>query len=418
MTMIHPPAAGPAGPAAPTGPPPGHQAGDRAIRVRFTPGGYLLGVLAAALGALVLPAIAPDRPVLAYLAATGALVAVLLGSLTAHELGHVLVARRYGGSGAVTIGFLGGRRHGRDDLPSARAQWRVAAAGPAASLALTVFSLAAAAAMAALGVFAHRAGLLPAAVVAAAAWLNALLTLANLVPGAGLDGGRIVRALAWARSGDPLRASLLAARVGQITGVVLAAAGVTAVLTGHLPGLWLALLGLLMIGASRSEAGQATVAAALDGLAVRDLLPPAGTEVPTARSWQTVQDFLADAGLEPGRPVPGRSAPTAYPVRDFDGRVAGLVTLSQLRAVPLAHRAVTRVSQVATGPGQLVFTTAGEPLDQLRRRLNVRPASPAALHTAGHAVVLGPGGELEGVLTPADFARAVQFSARSGPLPG
>ena len=139
-------------------------------------------------------------------------------------------------------------------------------------------------------------------------WINGLLTLANLIPGAGLDGGRIVRALAWARSGDPARASLIAARVGQVTGAVLTAAGVTAVLTGHLPGLWIVLLGLLMIGASRSEAGQALTAAALGGLVVRDLLPPPGTEVPAMRGWQTVQAFLDEAGVQPGSPLPGPAA--------------------------------------------------------------------------------------------------------------
>ena len=81
------------------------------------------------------------------------------------------------------------------------------------------------------------------------------------MPGAGLDGGRIVRALAWARSGDPARASLIAARAGQVTGAVLTAAGATAVLTGHLPGLWIVLLGLLMVGAPPSEASQALTAA-------------------------------------------------------------------------------------------------------------------------------------------------------------
>ena len=55
----------------------------------------------------------------------------------------------------------------------------------------------------------------------AAAWINGLLAVANLVPGAGLDGGRIVRALAWARSGDPIRAGLIAARFGQVSGAIL-----------------------------------------------------------------------------------------------------------------------------------------------------------------------------------------------------
>ena len=282
------------------------------MRIQITPGGYLLGVLAAAFSALTLPAVAPGRTALAYLAATAALVAALLGSLIAHELGHALVARRYGGSGAVTVGFLGGRRHGRDEAPTPGAQWRVAAAGPAVSLLLAGAGVAAAAVMAALGVFAHPSGALPFVVAATITWINGLLALANLVPGAGLDGGRIVRALAWARSGDPARASLIAARVGQVTGAVLTAAGATAVLTGHLPGLWIVLLGLLMIGASRSEAGQALTAAALDGLVVRDLLPPPGTEVPAVPGWQTVQALLDEAGAQPGGPLPGRPprAPT------------------------------------------------------------------------------------------------------------
>jgi hypothetical protein len=62
----------------------------------------------------------------------------------------------------------------------------------------------------------------------------------------------------------------------------------------------------------------------------------------------------------------------------------------------------------------LAFTTLDESLTDLRARLTRgggqrRPASPAALHTAGYALVLGPSGELAGLLTPADFARATQF---------
>jgi hypothetical protein len=47
-------------------------------------------------------------------------------------------------------------------------------------------------------------------------------------------------------------------------------------------------------------------------------------------------------------------------------------------------------------------------LGQLLARLSIRPTSPAALHTAGHALVAADGTPV-GVLTPDDFRRASQL---------
>ena len=182
-----------------------------------------------------------------------------------------------------------------------------------------------------------------------------------------------------------------------------------------LTGVWAALLGILMITASRAEAGQAMTSAALAGLRVRDILA-AGQPAPVARGWQSVQSFLegdSELGLAPAPP-----GMTAFAVRDFDGQLTGLVTRSQLSAVPRGRRPVTRLSQAATPLDHLVFTTPDEPLTGLRARLNVRPAVPAAMYTAGHVLVLGADGELAGVLTPADFTRAAQLGARRSAPPG
>ena len=422
MTMIRPPSGAPAGPPARqpgasglpgSSPDPGRRGGFRiaGIPVTLTPGAYLLGVAAAGFGALTLPAVDPGRSVAGYLAAAAGVVVVLLGSMVAHELAHSIMARCYGLSVPATVGLFGGLRHGRalqpgstaeQELPSPGAQWRVAAAGPLTSLALGLVGVAAAIFLPDLG-----AGLLVAAVAAAAAWINGLLAVANLIPGAGLDGGRIVRALAWARSGDSTRAGLIAARFGQVSGAILTTAGVTALALGHPAGLWFGLIGLLMIGASRAEASQVRTSAALAGVRVRDVLPPDGGLAPTARGWQTVGAFLEEDGGD----GLARLGTTAYPVRDFDGQLSGLMTLTQLLSVPADLRDGTRLSQVATPVAYLTFTTLDEPLTELRARVSVGPASPAALHTAGHALVLGPSGELAGLLTPADFARAAQVGA-------
>ena len=435
MTMTRPPTGAPARQPGDSGPAgssadPGRRGGFRiaGIPVNFTPGAALLGVLAAGFSALALPELDPGRSVVGYLAAAAGLVIVLLGSMAAHEAAHSIMARRYGLRVPATVGFFGGLRHGRAyrpgltselELPTPRAQWRVAAAGPLTSVLLGILGAAAAVSLSALG-----AGVLPVAVAAAAAWINGLLAVANLVPGAGLDGGRIVRALAWARSGDPTRAGLIAARFGQVSGAILTAAGVTALALGHLAGLWFGLMGLLMVVASRAEASQVRTSAALAGVRVRDILLPDGGLAPTARGWQMVGAFLEDEG---GAGL-AHTAATAYPVRDFDGQLSGLVTLTQLLGVPAGRRDATRLSQVATPVAYLAFTTLDEPLTDLRARLTRggeqrRPSSPAALHTAGYALVLGPSGELAGLLTPADFARAAQVgglrftTAGAGPGP-
>jgi Zn-dependent protease len=405
VTMTHRPGAAPADGSPGARNPQGSGSGKGGLRIagvtiRLTVGGYLLAMLAAAAGALTLPAAAPGRSIGAYLAATAGLVALILASVAGHELAHAIVARRHGASVTeVLVGFFGGMSHGRHDLTTARAAWRVAAAGPTASLLAAGISTGAALGLSALG-----AGLLPVTVFTALAWINSFLVIFNLLPGAGLDGGRIVRAVAWARSGDPTRAGLAAARFGQVTGAVLAAAGVAAIALGHLTGIWIGLLGLIMVSASRAEARQTLTTAALSGLRVGDILPHRQPQAPAAQAWQTVQAFL-----DGGDPAAGIA--TAFALRDFDGSPAGLLTLSQLAAVPADHRDAVRLSQVATPLAYVVMTTPNEPLNDLIARLSVRPGIPAALHTAGHALVLDADGAVAGVLTPADFVRATQLGA-------
>jgi Zn-dependent protease len=123
---------------------------------------------------------------------------VLLASPLAHELSHAVIARRAGVEvSGVTLWMLGGVAHLGSDAKTPGAQFRIAIAGPLVSLSLSaLFGIAAA------GVYA--AGL-PAIVGAAAGWLaaiNLLLGVFNLLPGAPLDGGRVLHAYLWHRTGD------------------------------------------------------------------------------------------------------------------------------------------------------------------------------------------------------------------------
>ena len=405
MTMTHTPGTAPAGQS--TGP--GRRASGVRIagfNVRLTTGAYILAMLALMLSALSLRATAPGWPAGAHVAAAAGVAVLLIASMIGHELAHAVAARCHGACGhEITVGFLGGR-HGRYQLPTPGAQWRTAAAGPAVSLAAAGFSAAAAAGLSALG-----AGQLTLIVLATTAWINAALGVVNLLPGPGLDGGRMVRAFAWARIGDPVRASLASARTGQFTGAVLAAAGLVVLVLGYIGGLCVGLISLLMIAASRAEARQVLSTAALSGLQVRDILPPSPAPAAVTNSWLAVQAFLD--GQSPGAAQVGLagSTATAFPLRDFDGRPAGILTLSQLAALRAGLRGTTRLSDIATPITRVVTTTPDELLTALLARMAVRPAIPAALYTAGHALVLGDDGALVGVLTPTDIARASQVGA-------
>lgn len=425
MTMTRPPGAPAAGPgpgagrggagAGRGGPQPGF--GLAGFRVRLTAGAYILSMLVVLVGALVLPRLVPGLPAVAYLAATAGLVIGVLVSLTAHELAHAAAARRHGAPATqIPIGFFGGISHARHEFRTARALGFVAAAGPAASLCLAAVSAGAAIGLALLGSWQ-----LAFVVFAALAWLNAMLTLVNALPGAGLDGGRVVHAIAWARSGDRARAAVAAARVGQLTGALLVAGGVALLALGYFDGIWAGLVGMVMAGSSRAQAREAAAVTALAGLRVRDLLSAGGAgAVP---GWQSVRSFLdtrRDAGAAPGQ-APG-AAPgqvrTAFPVAGFDGRAAGLLTLSQVAAVPADRRDSLRVSDVATPVAAVVTTTPDEPVAHLVSRLRIAPSTPAAIHTAGHALVLAADGVPLGVLTPADLARASQSGAANARSPG
>src|SRR5215472_4002487 len=366
--------------------------------VRLTLGAQLLAMLTVLAGALVLPDVAPGLRVVAYLAATAVLVTGFLASLIAHELAHAVVARRHGATAEeIRIGFFGGT-HGRHEYATPRGLWRAAAAGPAASL-----ILAAASAGITLGLAALHAGPLPAVVFAAFAWINIVLAVLNLLPGAGLDGGRLIQALAWARSGNRARAAITAARTGQVAGAVLLAGGVTALAFGYLDGIWAGLIGLVMISTGRAQAREVQAVTALAGLCVRDVLARSGSAAEAIPGWHTVQSFLDD---QAGNVAAGGGS--AFPLRDFEGHPAGVLTLSQLALVPAGQRDRLRLADVATPAADVVTTTPDEPLGQLLSRLAIRPAIPAALHTAGHALVLTEDGTPAGVLTPDDFRWASQ----------
>ena len=88
------------------------------------------------LGAQVLPVMTPHEPAAEYWAVAIPGAVAFIAALLAHELAHSLVARRYGVPVTfITLWALGGVSELGSEPPTARADLRIAAAGPATSVA-------------------------------------------------------------------------------------------------------------------------------------------------------------------------------------------------------------------------------------------------------------------------------------------
>ena len=230
---------------------------------------------------------APGHSAATYWLAGGAAAVVFFGSLLAHELSHAFVARRNGVEvRGVTLWLFGGVADLGGEPETPGADYRIAAAGPATSLGLAVGFVGLAAALQTLGT-AHL-------VVVAARWLSAvnlMLGLFNLLPGAPLDGGRILRAYLWQRDGDRAGATAIAARAGIAVAYGLIGLGLLEVLTGaSVGGLWLVFIGWFIRSAARAEAADVFRRQPLEKLRVRDVMTP--------RS-QTGQSRVGDSEAKP-----------------------------------------------------------------------------------------------------------------------
>ncbi|HEX6567562.1 MAG TPA: site-2 protease family protein, partial [Acidimicrobiales bacterium] len=273
----------------------------------------------------VLPAGETDYPTAVYWAVAAVTAVAFVASLLAHELAHAVVARSRGMPvEGITLWMFGGVSRLGGDAPDARSELRMAVVGPLTSLALGIVLVAAAIGLGAAGA--------PVVAVDAVAWLglmNVALAVFNMLPAFPLDGGRVLRALLWLRTGDPHRATTVASRAGVAFGYGLMALGALGFVGGMgVGGIWLLFLGWIVLEAARAELAGFELRALLGDARVADVMTPHPVTVPTGLSV----DGLVHAYV-------ARHRCSAFPVVRPDGTPVGLVTLSGVRHVPEAERA-------------------------------------------------------------------------------
>jgi len=329
-----------------------------------------------------LPHGAPGHAPGTYWAAGAVAAVAFLASLLAHELAHAVVARRAGIQvTSITLWLFGGVASLSREPATPAADLRIAAAGPVTSLALAgIFGA---------GSVAIDATAAPHILASVTGWLagvNLMLGLFNLIPGAPLDGGRVLRAIVWRLRGDRHQAALVATSAGTIVGYGLIGLGLAQFLVaGGIGGLWLVFIGWFLLSAARAEEAHERTRHALTGVTMADAMTPADRAIP---AWLAVGDAIERHALT--------ERSDAWPVEGFDGRSAGVVTIDDLRAVPVTERATTQVSAITTPTDTLVqVATTSTVIDLLDRADNV----------AGRPVLVTDGDRVVGIVTGADLER-------------
>jgi Zn-dependent protease len=317
-------------------------------------------------------------------AAAAAAVVLFLASILVHEMAHALVARRFGvGTESIDLWALGGMARLDREAPTPGAEGWIAAAGPLSSIAIAAASL---------GTFvaldsADRL-ITVASVLGWLGFINLALAIFNLLPGAPLDGGRIVKAVRWRIHGDRYRATRDAATVGIYLGWAIVGVGLYLVLRGG-QGIWLLITGGFIIVHAKAEHMSSYLAERLDGVKVRDLtwfgVASAGVDM-DADSMIDQRQRLGNAG--------------AVAVHGVDGRLDGLVLEEQLWAIPPEQRPWIMLTQLMVPFERLTKADPDEDLSSVLSRLD--PARPV--------VAVWRDGRLLGIVSPArlrDRLRAV-----------
>ena len=214
----------------------------------------------------------------------------LFTSIVLHELGHAIVARRYGMKiRGITLFIFGGVAEMDDEPPSARAEFMVAIAGPLVSvwIGMMCFLISRAGEVAGWpeavwGVFNYLA------------IINTIVVVFNLVPAFPLDGGRMLRSALWKRKANLRKATRISSRLGSGFGLFLFGMGLFSILAGNLVGgLWWIILGMFLRSAAQMSYQQLLVRRALEGEAVSFLMEANARTVPPKTSIaRFVNDYV------------------------------------------------------------------------------------------------------------------------------
>jgi Zn-dependent protease len=322
------------------------------------------------------------------------------GSIVLHELGHAAAAMRNGiGISSIQLWIFGGVAQMDRESDSPATEFKVAIAGPLVTLGIVVVLTAVGLLVGGWNDFEKAilverdAGI--SGLTAMVGWLasiNALVLVFNLLPAFPMDGGRIVRAIAWWRSGDRTSATRTAANLGRVFAYLFIGVGLLLVFEGQVfSGIWLALIGMVINGSARAASAQTRISGRIEGLRVADVMDREPVAIPGELSVEQALDeyFL-------------RYRWSWFPVIDAAHRFRGLVVRDSADRVPETSRATALISElVESDSDDGTFEVRDDaPLDTLLAH--------RAMRRFGAVMAVDADGRLSGVITAEQVGRALR----------
>ena len=269
--------------------------------------------------------------------AMAAITALLFfGSIVAHELSHAAVANARGMPvSSITLFALGGVANIERESVDAKSEFWMAIVGPITSAVIGLLCLA----VASISGWQPALGTPPGPFQAGLVWLgyiNIALAVFNMIPGYPLDGGRVLRSIIWGINRDPIRATKIAAIVGQFIAVAFIVFGLFRFFSGAgFGGLWLAFIGWFLKDAAAASYVGVEASAALAHVRVGDVM---SQDCPTVDGNLNLRTFAEDYLMRTGR--------RCFVVVQ-NGRYVGLVTINELKQVAPDRWPLTTVARIA-----------------------------------------------------------------------
>ncbi|MCM3874723.1 MAG: site-2 protease family protein [Pyrinomonadaceae bacterium] len=297
-------------------------------------------------------------------------------SVFGHELSHALMARAEGIEiEEIVLHPFGGLARMRSAPENPRAEFRIAVAGPAASFLFAILAFGGAK-------IADSGGYLATAVVFfLIAGGNLLLAVFNLFPGYPLDGGRVLRAILWRRSGNMAEATRLSGICGILIGGTLILFGVYIMIAPnwrpsqpYFMGAWSILVGLFLLDTAAKLVKSAQGAGVVT---VGDAMSPPIAIAPELTITQLIDDFL---------PLHRQ---TSFPVA-LNHQLHGILTLEDLKSLPRERWRLTQARDVMRPIAPRFFVEPSTTLDYARELMK--------RNGVGSLAVINNNGKLVGFL--------------------